>query len=400
MLKKTSSWGDWGWLGDEWGSWFDIIWKREKQRKKRKALKETIEERAKESFASIKVWFNANSDSSFSKQRKFSVKLDDNAVKKLNVDELFNVYERMPDITDWLDSYIMYQRLLWENRNFNSILEDSDLCKGGKAKTLSDIDKFFSWDITYKELKDNFDEEAIEKLFKRKWDPSKAINENNVWTKEKFRWRTIWDEQQKKFINLINQKVTIKSSTERSESLSRGKRINKSYIQWTSYKPLSFKETTVWNKKNLLIIIDWSWSMGCESHIGGRTIEEAHSFASALFHCWKFNVIKTIHHDSSWWYDVNEFYKKWIIKVAIGWGEWFDRIDDNLDDDFLKWVDYIVTLTDLCIGTSEQEWLHEYIKKRKHMVISFQGSWDLKWMPVRTIKTMKDMVNALVTLVW
>lgn len=66
-MKKKSIWGE-GREADIWGSWFDIINKREERNKKRKAIKEEINKRAKENYSSIKVWFNDKSESSFTKQ--------------------------------------------------------------------------------------------------------------------------------------------------------------------------------------------------------------------------------------------------------------------------------------------------------------------------------------------
>lgn len=127
----------------------------------------------------------------------------------------------------------MSERLLGPNKPLEKLCWLA-LCKTNYQTVLDDTKRFFSWDITYNQLRENFDEAKVRAYIKRIKPWGTDINENNSGDKKDFSWNDINKEAEKKFINLINQKVTIKSYTQPFESLSRGKEL----INLISSEPL------------------------------------------------------------------------------------------------------------------------------------------------------------------
>ena len=83
-----------------------------------------------------------------------------------------------------------------------------------------------------------------------------------------------------------------------------------------------------------------------------------------------------------------------------GDAEGFQFMDDNLPDEWIKEVDFIVVTTDLEYSSTAQEGLYNYVKRAKaHLILSFKNDGQLKELNVIKVSSIKDMVNATIKLV-
>jgi hypothetical protein len=244
-----------------------------------------------------------------------------------------------------------------------------------KCFNMSDFNK--SWEVNI--------------FWKSKWWYSGWVKVGTKRTLSSQEWR-------KKVLKILHSKIKPQAITLKEESLRKGKKINKSFINKTSYKPLISKSVEQPKKKNLFLIVDCSWSMWYANDIWDPA-EKALSFIAWTFDSNLFNINHVIMHSNSGWENVAPEFNKGNFFSYSGNSEWFEALDDNLEDSRLQWIDYVLAITDLEIWSRAEQWLYNYLKKgKKHLVLSFQNKWTLKWMNVRCIQSWMDMINAFATI--
>lgn len=202
-------------------------------------------------------------------------------------------------------------------------------------------------------------------------------------------------------VQAMRSKFKPRDIVSKEASLNKGKRINRSFLTWMSYKPLQAKVVEEYKRKKLLIICDSSWSMS-SSNIAWV----AGAFIKALVDVNIFQIDHIIKHSSSFVHDYLYDYKKldstlWHVYYNSdgGW-EWFESLDDNIDVRYVKDADYVIVITDLNYSEPAEEWLHRMLQRsKKHMVLVFgDRKWTIKWMNTRNIETIDNMINAVTTI--
>lgn len=195
-------------------------------------------------------------------------------------------------------------------------------------------------------------------------------------------------------LKTISKKLLKEARVSYSPSLRKWTRINRDYINGSSYKPLMEKSIISHKKSKVMVIHDCSGSM-----YDRWVYDTAVSYIWALTNSGVVDVTRVIYHSEYGWEDVKPRIAKWDIFHYSGGDEWFKYIDDNLPPDWIKEVDYVVVTTDLRFDRDEQNGLYEYIKRAPaHLILSFKDMGRIKDLNVRKVKTIKDMVNATITL--
>jgi len=359
---------------------------------KKRKFKTAVKKKALELYTPVNTVVNEQ-DTHFYKKRRMSVSVKKDELSKYNkanvIDKMIRGYDKIPFNSDMIDSAMFKNFLNPNDRNVESFLKEGvDI-----LKAVSIIKDYFSDKVTYKEAREHFRMPTSSE--KKQWNTNIA----NA-TPTKMGKMNPWSEVPKDIYNrtlkLIRSKIKLRDIVDTEENLRKGKRINRSFINKTSYKPLISKTINSQKKKKIFVLIDGSGSMWIR-HCSPAY--EAWAFAAGLHDSWQFDVQHVIWHNTDWWIDVIGDIKKWKRDIYLWGGEWFTSLEDNIPSEFLADVDYVLVLTDLNIDETSQEWLVSFIKHKKNMILSFDKAWDLKGMNVRQIREGKDMVNALSTLV-
>lgn len=389
----------WNYASNNWkdySSYFDRwAWSYASAEKKRE-LKQLFKTKSYEAMTPIDIKVTSQ-PTEFFKKRRMSINIKEDELSLYNkptvVDKIIQLYEKVPFNSDLIDSSIIdylavgktqvvHYRKDWLDEQ-ELIKEINDYDKG--IITYSDLRKLFK-SFRSEQLKCNIGWDS-DNIYKWWW---------TVWSKVVFRDRNLYNRN----LRIIQSKIKLRDFTTNEESLRRGKKINRNFINWTSYKPLISKTVEWQKKKKLFFILDCSWSMGSSTNVSDPS-HQAISFAAACINSWVFDCSHIIYHSDSWWENCIKQIKKWELFNLSGCSEGFEKIEDNLEKDWLNWVDYIVTLTDLCIGSNAQQWLYDYLSKgKRHLIMSFKNKWTIKGMNVRTIAKSSDLINSLTTLVW
>lgn len=360
---------------------------------KRRKFKTAVQERAAETYNPIEVRVNQSATSFFKRQR-MTVNINEKDLNKYNKKDIINkivdMYDKIPYNSDIIDNAIIQYATI-KSSEFWKYLKEGKV----QSDVQTAIEEYDNWTITYAQLRDNF-----RPLTPKEKQEIGAMSDNvykwgwSVGTYVKFSDKSTYS----KNLKIIQSRVVLRDTILFEESYRKGKRINRNFVTWNSLKALVWKTVESQKKKKIFFILDCSWSMG-----GGNNIDDpshkAISFAAAVVNSWKFDCDHVIYHSSWGWENCAPRIKKWDL-FNLSWGsEWFEHVDDNLNREWLQWVDYIVALTDLQICSQAEQGLADYLKKgKRHLIMSFAGAWTLKGMNVRCIKKTSDMINSLVTL--
>lgn len=379
----------------KWWSFFD---KQDGWIEEKRSFMKELKEKAREEFIPINIHMSAFWNNSIHKDRRMHIHLNDSwdnkkfaksFIKKSNIQRLLQWYDKVPNKSDIIDSLsILFDTCLLPNIfQFTWLTED---------KLKETINDYMDGRITYEQYRSVFDLSKLnDKKMQEMYSPSSGWY---TWTRMD-RLVTVGKKRMDENLKLIRSKIKPVDKVSYEENFRTWKRINRGFMNGTSYKPLKSKTVEEIKKKKLFVIIDCSWSMW-SSNGEGEPSREAISFAWACFNSGLFDMKYVILHASEWWRNIQPELAKWQL-VSFHWGwEWFEVLQDNLEREWIKGCDYTVVLTDLCIWADAEQWLYNYIKWTKHIILSFQNSWTLKGMNVRTVKTNKDIINSLFTLVW
>lgn len=275
---------------------------------------------------------------------------------------------------------------------------------------------------TYNDLRNLFDvKKAEDEYVQQKISMLSKWQAGSTWSKKRGGWKPWkdWEESSKEIAEWVfhgfgvknplisrdsdllqktkhsmKNKFKLQDTVEKEMSLTRGKRINRQFITWQSYKPLLSKTVLAHQKKKLLLICDSSWSMwSCQ--------DTAWVFIKALVDSNIFDIKNVIMHSDSFVHnyckDIKEMKWAWYTS-RWGW-EWFESLDDNIDINYIKDADYVIIITDLCYSKESEEGLYRLCQKsRKHLVLSFEETGTIKWLHVRKISTIENMINAVTTI--
>ena len=394
MAWKNTWWNGGGGYAD-WSNYSGYFEKYESMfaiNEKKREFKTAVKNKALELYTPVNVVVN-DQPTHFYKKRRMSVSVKKGELTKYNkadiIEKMIKGYDKIPFNSDVIDNAIFKRHLNSSDDGVKTFLKDwVDVPTANNA-----IRSYFEDKITYKQMKDHFRVPTSKE--KAQWSTQIANATPTKMGNMRSR-QEVPKEIYNRTLKLIRSKIKLRDIVDTEENLRKGKRINRSFINKTSYKPLISKTVSSQKKKKLFVLIDASgsmWNKDC------HPANEAWAFAAGLVDSWQFDVEHIIWHNTSWWTDVIGDVKKWKRDIYLGGGEWFSSLEDNIPSEFLEGVDYVLVLTDLCIDETSQQWLYDFIKHKKNMILSFERAWDLKGMNVRQIKEGKDMVNALGTLV-
>lgn len=373
-------------------SWFSKYQSSFDSSKDKREFKKEIHDIARDKFLPTNVKITT-AKTSFLKKRKLEVNINQNELGKFKGKEskLMDLYDKLPYNSDVIDSESLKYFITGDIGDLEKFVVD------GAGNVLNEIKEYFGGTISYDQYRKKF------KPIEHKAPPKgkKAIAEAefewgwNMGTEHKLCDEVMY----KKVLHSIRSKISLRSTINTEASLRKGSRINRGFIDGTSYKPLMTRTTDIVRKKKIMFIVDCSGSMWYPLSNEDPSYK-ALSFVGGVVNSGKFDVDHVILHSSSGWRNVAKPFKRWELFTHSGGWEGFESVDDNLSRDMVSGVDYIVTLTDLCIDEGSQQGLYDYLKKgKKHLVLSFQEGGDIKGMHVRKIEEMSDMINGLVTIV-
>ncbi len=178
--------------------------------------------------------------------------------------------------------------------------------------------------------------------------------------------------------------------------ISKGKRINKWFIQQTDYRALRTKEKVLNQKKKLLILLDGSGSMhGDPFKIGSNFIAEIvklNIFDVDIYHTNDQRVIKANKAMDQW----ISWESKWQFLDDSGGSEWFEYLTTRLGN-IPRDEDYVLIVTDMQVPRDAEANLKSFIGSKKHLILSFESPWTFKC-NVRLVKKYEDMMNVIGTL--
>lgn len=393
----------------DWSSFWDSF----EQKQKINDFKEDIKKSFSEKYVACNpyVWYWPTQ---ISKKNKVFLNINKDNFKHYNTknikNKIINWYDKIP-LSWWLiwnliySAYINGKKYIWDTASYfwNSFeIFDNEVWWWDYNKTIDIINDFFDWKIDYTELMKNISEDNLKRIEEEMQqagiNPDWTMKSNqNIWSKTTLSNYSLSN----KFQKLIKSKINISDIVKKESSLRKWKRLNRLFLEKRDYKPLINKQVTQKVKKKIFFIVDCSWSMWSLNYESSAAYPVV-SFLDALIKTNLFDITKIIYHSDSGYWDVkNDFliephFRTWC------W-EWFEDISTNLDPLDLVWVDYIVTLTDLCIWSQAQDWLYNYLKQwKKHLVLSFERSWDINWMNVKTIDKDKpeQIIDSLLTILW
>lgn len=269
-------------------------------------------------------------------------------------------------------------------------------CKYASSAILNLVKDYFEGRIIYEEVMKNF-------MSLDGW------GEANVWgsSSGKYKgWVKVWKYQPvddldlyKEALKKMTKNFVKQARAEFTPSIREGKRINRGYIEWTSYKPLLSKTINTWKKSKVVVIHDCSGSMGDANMGTNEPAYKAVSFIGALVNSWVVDVQHVVYHSEYGFEDVVDTIKKWDIHHLQWCAEGFQFLDDNLPSEWVKDCDFVVVTTDLEYSKEAEEGLYEYVSRAPaHLILSFKNTWTLNGLNVRKVSTIKDMMGAVVSL--
>lgn len=391
---SSSSWNDYSGYFSKWEDYYKIA-------EKRREYKKDVNDYALSSYTPIDVRVGIGKSPSIFKRNRMTIDIPEDRLSEFNTKEkikkIVDFYDKIPYNSDIIDSIVVEQVITWKRNANITAFVNPDKIKA--SADLVNIDKaikgYDAGTTTYAELRTWFRElTSKEKADLFADSDNMWYGGNDVWPRKNITNRDLYNQN----LRIIQSKIKLRDTIEVEESFRKGKRINRNFINWSSIKPLVSKTVDAKKKKKIMFILDCSGSMQ-----GGTNKDDpshkAISFAAAAVNSWIFDVEQVIYHSSSGWRNCIREIKKWGLFNLQGWSEGFERIDDNLQADWIKSCDFAVALTDLCIDSSAQQGLYDYLHKaKKHMVLSFQNSGTIKGMNVRTVDSPQTMINALVSL--
>lgn len=199
-------------------------------------------------------------------------------------------------------------------------------------------------------------------------------------------------------VSKINKPLRITPPTNRYVKfphISRGKRINKGFIQKTDYRALRTKEKIKVKKKKLLVILDASGSMSREPYTYGV------NFISELVKLDMFDV-ETYHTTDSRVTNATIAMKNYTTGksnnrfLATEDSEGFELLTMRLNS-LSRDEDYVLVITDMLVPDDAEQNLKSFIGGKKHLILSFKekGKFGCN---VRLVKKYEDMMNVVTTL--
>lgn len=217
---------------------------------------------------------------------------------------------------------------------------------------------WYNYDVFKKRLQEKQKEEKPEEKL------SKLISRWGIWPD--FECMTNKENIKKIAHDLLNRLSPPKSPILKEPNLRAGKRINRKFINGLSYKPLMKAETMKLQKKRVLNIVDWSWSMGW--YTSWEHLYKATNFMYAIEQTWFFNC-------DSFFSESNTLSKAVGLCHGHSWGEWFDELLNRLMDMGYNPnnYDYIFIFTDCNIWQQQENVLNEILSNKKHILFSFDS---------------------------
>lgn len=365
-------------------------------KKAKREFKNKVEELAKEKYIPIEIDLDGSYTGAWKTTKmKFSAEHDFWKELKGKEEYIVNAYEKIPIRAEPIYGVALMTALDVRGKKSNilkyaksgmSYEEARDICLN-----------YFAWII---------DQQKFLESFEKNMNMDNYLNDLFSMSEGWFlgHWE-VWDQQDitddetyKTFLKAIRRRITQTDKIYKEPSHNRWKRINPWFVKQTTWKPLVAKNIEHPKKKKIFIIIDSSGSMG-EANYKTNPLHKAHSFAKAIYDSGKFECDYIIAHSCSGWDNMVRHYKKWEFFGYEGWAEGFEEIHNNLKAEWLRDVDYIVVLTDLCIDNKAEEGLYNFLKNwKKHLIMSFQNKGTLRGLSVRKIETPADMINSLITI--
>lgn len=197
-------------------------------------------------------------------------------------------------------------------------------------------------------------------------------------------------------LKMLGKKFVKQSRAEYTESIRGGSRINPNYLNKTSYKPLLVKSIAQAKVPKVMFILDCSGSMGNANGYSKNPSHQSVSFMAAMINGGVCEATHAVYHSDRGWRDMAPRIKKGELTYYGGSGDGFDYIDDNLPSDWVKWVDYVIALTDLEYEENAQWGLLDYLKRAPaHLVLSFKNTPKVDWINAVVVKKVEDMVKAV-----
>ena len=234
--------------------------------------------------------------------------------------------------------------------------------------------------------------------------PPPKIKELEEWVP--WHWGISKRTHRKEIFNRYINKLSITlppNKVSKEASLLRWKRINRGYINNTDYRSLVHKKVDKIKKPELLILLDWSWSMRGRNEHHRMWYEEALNFIADLSKLWIFDL-NIIHTDSYRVTDITDDiaeFAAWRTNIleSTSWAEWFESLTDRLWD-LPRLEDYVLIITDMEVPSDAEDNLRTFIWQKKHLVLSFWYEQQFENLNVRFVKEYSDMKNVITTLIW
>ncbi len=391
---KSSYWSN---FGTTFASYEWVFEKKEKRMKLQKSLKELSIER------SLPVNFHlGNLNQSIQKSFSANVNLSDATVKTLASSKqkqarLLDAIERLPMKPTLLQKELFEASILgWKEMHFRySWPVDFD-------ETIKQTRSYFEdWIGSLAEIESRFSENSETKREKAR--QASAMEEGSECQGNIIDWLrnadpTLWKTLAKK----ISSKFYFPNIVDREANMRKGKRINRWFLEGNSQKPLIARSVHAPTKKKLMIIIDGSGSMsrywnGELTMYSNAKLSSAFSYG--LMHSGLFNITHTIIHSEYGWANISNRLKKWEVPYFYNNWEGFENIDTTLPSSWAKDADYVLFLTDLCIGEDSQTGMKKFLQSSgKHMILSFESAWQLQWLNVKQVNNFEDMLNGVARL--
>ncbi len=184
--------------------------------------------------------------------------------------------------------------------------------------------------------------------------------------------------------------------------ISKGKRINRAFLNGTDYRPLKQKIKVVNKKKKLLLLLDGSTSMD-HSYDGKNSAYNLWvNFMGDLLALNIFDI-EVYQTTSSRVTRVTKQMRDWVEGKSNGsfirtsGSEWFESLTTRLWS-LNRDEDYALVITDMDVPSDAETNLKAFIGSKKHLILSFWKKWKF-WCNVRIVKGYKDMANVVTTLI-
>lgn len=375
---------------EQFDSWYSTYVRPSEYEEEVKLFKQRIKEIGRREYMAIHVRVSPTYNvPTFYYQTRYFMDLSPHFVAKCisteeNVEKLVDAMKKLPQ-----KSHEVHSR--WIMSFMNGKSGWLSFVRTNEASAFTAVTAYFTWKCTYEDAISHFYFEANEGDWG--W----------TWSSHKFKWGrsvgsviTISDlSTYKKALWLLTTSFRRSPTITKNPSMRSGKKINKKFIEGTDYRPLIERSEMTATKPKIMIIHDCSGSM---HH---RWIyDTAVSFNAALVNSGVVDVTHVVYHSESGWQDYLPEIKAGQVFHKDGWDEGFQYLDDNLPQDWAREADYVVFTTDLRYDSTNQEGMKTYLSKaNKHLVLSFANNSTIKWLNCRIVKDVKDMANAVNTLI-